>query len=310
MSLGGRETRENMKIDFAIMGAQKAGTTALYDMLKQHPEVVVPSHTKEDNFFVDDEKYRIGEAYLQALYDNNIENKKVGYAYVNLMFNAEKVIPRLISNNPRLKLIFVLRNPVDRAYSAFWYMKMRGVEEAQTFEQAINREIDGLLPDTFESYNDLTYVKHGAYVDQIKPFVEAFGWRQIEVLFQEELRADHQAICHEVFDFIGVAERTFKVSKQESNAASQAKSSTISKLIYKDNPVKRIYKMIAPGKIQSYLGRTAVEKLKNMNRKALEYPEMNPATRELLAKYFKPYDERLERLLGRKLPWSNDVWVK
>lgn len=295
-----------MKIDFAIMGAQKAGTTALYDMLKQHPEVLFPSHTKEDGFFVDDEKYKIGKSYLDGLYDTNIVNKKIGYVNVSLMFNPKKVCPRLISNNPELKLIFVLRNPVDRAYSAFWYSKMRGIEDARTFEQAISREADGMLPNTFEAHNYLTYVEHGVYVDQIAPFLEAFGWKQVKVLFQEELRADYQAVCQEIFDFIGVSESDFSVNMQTSNSASRARSAAIAKLIYKENPVKRLYKMITPEKVRSYVGRSAMVKLKDANRKKFSYPEMNAQTRKALEERFKPYDKQLAKLLDRKLPWAKD----
>src|SRR5580765_4385092 len=111
----------NRAIDFAIIGAQKAGTTALYEYLGAHQDVFVPA-VKEVPYFVKDDVYEKGEKYLDVIYREYRGEPIVGIAHVRLMCRPESV-DRLLAHNSAMRCIAVLRDPVTRAYSSYWYAR-------------------------------------------------------------------------------------------------------------------------------------------------------------------------------------------
>jgi hypothetical protein len=197
--------------DFLILGAQKAGTTALYAYLRWHPHVTGPSF-KEVSFF--DRHYAKGERWYRAHLPVR-RRSRVGEASPSYLFHPlapERVAGML----PGARLIALLRNPVDRAFSHYQHEVALG-REPLSFEDAIDREhermqgeLERMLQDP--SYFSLawwnyTYVARGRYAEQLERWFAAFPREQLLVLFTEELSADTAATYRRVLDFLGVGAR-------------------------------------------------------------------------------------------------------
>jgi hypothetical protein len=197
--------------DFLILGAQKAGTTALYAYLRWHPEITGPSF-KEVSFF--DRHYAKGERWYRAHMPVR-RRSLVGEASPSYLFHplAPERVARLL---PDARLIALLRNPVDRAFSHYQHEVALG-RERLSFEAAVDREeermqgeLDRMLRDP--SYFSLawwnyTYVARGRYAEQLERWFASFPREQLLVLFTEELSADTARTYRRVLGFLGVGAR-------------------------------------------------------------------------------------------------------
>lgn len=289
---------EPIKIDFAIIGAQKAATTTLYDLLKQHPEIAFPP-MKEDNYFAFDDTYRLGHKHLAMQYAKALSSQKIGHAYVNIMYYASICAPRMWEHNPRMKLIALLRNPIDRAYSAFWYARNRGWEMSDSFEDAIRREEEGGISDNFTHQGILTYLKHGHYAEQLKVFIDTFGRDAVRVHFQNELQADAVGLCKSLFDYIGVTSDFRVDGALKSNVASRPMIAALPRFINNPSSLKKIYQAITPYKMRRLINRNFLQKIEKLNQATHRYPPMSERTRHRLEDYYAPHNDKLRALIGR-----------
>lgn len=200
--------------DFLIIGAQRCGTTSLFHYLAGHPRVAVPQ-TKEIHFF--DLQYEKGiDWYLQrfAKTDGGRPARGVirGEATPYYIFHPHAV-RRIKADLPEVKLIALLRNPVERAYSHYWHM-VRLHHETLSFEQAVAREPERLTGELQRTEADGSYksdalVRHsylsrGIYADQIARVLEYFPRRQVTILKSEDLYAGPQQVFDAVARFLGI----------------------------------------------------------------------------------------------------------
>jgi hypothetical protein len=197
--------------DFLILGAQKAGTTALYAYLRWHPQVTGPSF-KEVSFF--DRHYARGERWYRAHLPVR-RSGIVGEASPSYLFHplAPERVARML---PRARLIALLRNPVDRAFSHYQHEVALGREQL-SFEDALAQEdermqgeLERMLRDpTYFSYAwwNYTYASRGRYADQLERWLAAFPREQLLVLLTEELATDTARTYGRVLDFLGVDAR-------------------------------------------------------------------------------------------------------
>ncbi len=239
--------------DFIVIGYQKTGTTFLYKYLSKHPNIM-PASKKEIHFF--NFSFGSGSNYYKAqfplkIYKKYLERKfnipfKTGEASPSYAIHpkAAKRIKELI---PNTKLIFILRNPIDRAYSQYHYRKKRGMEEL-SFEEAIeednNRKI--LLMKQFERdeltiYNrkqiKFPYISISKYIEHLTKWYEVFPKEQILILKTEDFNENSQKELNKVCDFIGISKIEFKkLTKQNVGKYPEMNSETRIKLseIYKD----------------------------------------------------------------------------
>jgi hypothetical protein len=196
--------------DFLILGAQKAGTTALYAYLRWHPHVTGPAF-KEVSFF--DRHYARGEAWYRAHLPARVPaGVLVGEASPSYLFHplAPERVAGLL---PEARLIAILRNPVDRAFSHYQHEVSLG-RETLSFEDAIDREeermrgeVDRMLRDpSYFSYAwwNYTYLARGRYAEQLERWFAVFPRDQVLVLSTDELADDTAATYRRVLDFLGV----------------------------------------------------------------------------------------------------------
>jgi Sulfotransferase domain len=253
--------------DFLILGAQKAGTTALYAYLRWHPEITGPSF-KEVSFF--DRHYARGEtwyrAHLPARPRHWVARRRrgrwpaVGEASPGYLFHP--LVPeRVAALLPRVRLIAVLRDPVDRAFSHYQHEVALG-REPLPFEDALaaedermRGEMERMLGDPSyfsEAWWNYTYAARGRYAEQLHRWFALFPREQVLVLFSDDLLQQPAETYARVLDFLGVDS-------------------------YELSSYPRIF--------------------------SREYGDMSPATRSRLEGVFARPNAELGRLLGRELPW-------
>jgi Sulfotransferase domain len=195
--------------DFLILGAQKAGTTALYAYLRWHPQITGPSF-KEVSFF--DRHYAHGERWYRAHMPAR-RRSLVGEASPSYLFHP--LAPeRVASMLPDARLIALLRNPVDRAFSHYQHEVALG-REPLSFEDAIDSEeermrgeVEQMLgePSYFShAWWNYTYVARGRYAEQLERWFARFPRERLLVLFTEELAADTAGTYRRALDFLGAS---------------------------------------------------------------------------------------------------------
>ena len=180
--------------NFLICGAQKAGTTALYAYLKQHPDVFMSS-TKEIAFFHKPENYQKGLEWFASHFEGHSGETAVGEASTRTMSMPEAPA-RAAEHLPEAKLIFVLRNPIDRAYSQYHFHISTGKEEADaSFHEVIRDE---------QSAFRRIVIQRGMYAEQLARFDAHFDRSQMKIVLHEDLRERTTETVQEVYRFLGV----------------------------------------------------------------------------------------------------------
>lgn len=199
--------------DFLIIGAQKCGTTFLYDLLSLHPEVE-PATTKEVHYL--DQRFGEGvewyRSHFAALPRSDSRRAVTGEATPYYLFypHAPARAARLM---PEARLLILLRNPVDRAYSHYHHMLRRG-RESLSFKEAVRAEefrlrgeVEKIMEDErYHSYNHqwFSYLSRGVYIDQILAWQQYFDARQMLVLKSEDLFSDTLATFKTAARFLGL----------------------------------------------------------------------------------------------------------
>ena len=286
------------KPDFFIVGAAKSGTTSLYRYLIQHPAVFMPE-VKEPHFF-GEWRPATGveglEEYLKlfAGVPNDIRAGEATTAYLYSSSSAQE-IKRF---KPAAKIIMVLRNPVDRAYSNYWeqrevkYWESREPVETLSFEEALEAEPERIQKGWSYAYH---YVACGHYAEQVARYLDVFGDDAVRVYLFDELVLDAEAVCRDVFSFLEVDPNyPIEVAKAY-NPGGPPRSALLSKLIYDRLSIKEPVKKVLPIAVR----RSVKEWLRARN--VGPRPKMNPETRFRLQGVFRNDILHLEKVLGRDL---------
>ncbi len=207
------------KVAFVVIGAQKAGTTALFDHLSDDPRLNL-STVKEVHFFDDesvdwaDPDYRRYHAHFVTEHPG-----PKGEATPIYIFWPQS-LERLHAYNPAAKLILMLRDPVRRAYSHWQMEYSRGVEPLP-FAEAIRQgraRLDG-KPPNHPDRRVFTYVERGFYGAQVAQLLKLFSRSQLLVLRADDLRSDPRAVLDRVYNLLDLAPPAGAVSPREVHVA-------------------------------------------------------------------------------------------
>lgn len=194
-----------------IVGASKAGSTTLWYLLKQHSKIFMPQEEfyKEPCFFSPSGnlgKYTL-QSYLELYKDATAEHKYVGDASTTYITDPESA-GLIHACSPDAKIIVILRNPIERAYSLYNWMRQEGYEWAQSFEKALELEgsrkkksIPSLLHPNYK-YNYL-YYESGCYGKQVKRYIDLFG-KNVLVLVFKDLKQDPSGTLEKIYDFLEI----------------------------------------------------------------------------------------------------------
>jgi len=250
--------------NFIIIGAQKSGTTSLFDHIKKHPQAI-PSFSKEVHFFdggiePDIDNFNNGEAWYRAHFPfkSKINKTKTFEASPLYIFNPYAP-QRIYDYIPRVKLIAILRNPVERAISQY-YMNVEKGYEHRPLSEALKEE-DQLMEDVKQSkaykskiFLECSYKSRGVYINQIQSYLKYFSKDQLLILSSEALFTNPLSTLQQIFEFVNI-DSGFKPSNLKPKNVTNSK----------------------------------------------QY--VNQGTYDQLYSFFEPYNEALFDLIGKRFNW-------
>ena len=183
-----------MHVDFMMIGAQKAGTTSLAAQLAAHPQICF-CREKEPGYFHKTDDWTAGLDQYHSLYSPT-PGQLCGEASTYYTFFPEfcETHKRLYDYNPALKLIYVVRQPVERIISHYTHNRVREIDTRPP-EEAV--------------FAEPAYLNRSRYGVQIRPYLELFGPENVLLLVFEEYTADQIATLYRVAEFLGIEAAPF-----------------------------------------------------------------------------------------------------
>ncbi|MBI2167160.1 MAG: sulfotransferase [Candidatus Omnitrophica bacterium] len=210
--------------NFIIAGAARSGTTAFYYCLDQHPDIFMSKPSvPESKFFVYPEEFKRGKEYLLAVRYQNIGNQKAVGEKTTHYMNCEGVPGRIFSCFPDMKFIFLLRDPVERAISNYWWSVKNGLETLP-LPDAMDGEGERVAryEGKWKVIQPFSYKLRGFYLRYIREYLKFYPRRNLLFLITEEFETNPQPVLNQAFDFLGVA-RTTKLEFIRTNEAPRFK---------------------------------------------------------------------------------------
>lgn len=295
------------KPNFFIAGAAKSGTTSLFTYVNLHPDVYM-SEIKEPHYFCHDDfptrftgpgdegfsenRLRTEEAYLK-LFEPGQNALIRGEGSVYYIYFPD-VAQRLMEFNPDSKVVLVLRNPIERAFSAYMHT-VRDGRETLSFEEALKAESSRRE----QGYQPLWWYRElGLYTRQVERYQQVFPKDQLKIFLFEDLK-DTSAVVADTLSFLGVDAKIPIDTSVKQNESGVPKSRFVYDFFAKPNGLKEVIKPMLPEKLRQRLGQQA----KSMT---LRKETMNPETRMELKEFYRDDIAALQDVLGRDL--SN--WMK
>ncbi len=192
--------------DFIIAGAPRAGTTWLCRLLERHPEIgLAQPVAPEPKFFLLDSLYEQGLSFYADRWFGGLPQRIVGEKSTNYLENS-MVAGRIARGVPRVKLIFVLRDPVERAFSNYRWSRMNGLETA-SFADAIATETTRPTPPAWRHARPFDYISRGEYARLLRPWFDLFDATCILLLRFDDIVKTPRHVARQAHEFLGAAAR-------------------------------------------------------------------------------------------------------
>ena len=288
-----------MKVDFFIVGAPKAGTTSLYYYLNEHPEIEM-STQKETDFFSDSAIQKQGLYYGKNRIDTlekyhnlfpTTQEKKYGEASVSYLF-YEDVPEKIKAYNSKGKIIIMLRNLVDRAFSHYLMDYRLGLITSTLEEVIENRSYNKKSKLFYQQYIEL-----GLYFKQVKRYLEIFGSENVHIILYQDFKNDIEVVMKKVYHFLEVDSKFNPKVEKTHNTFS----------IPKNNFIRIVYSFVGLRKfLKFFIPENLVKRMKNTFFKKDKKPELSLKLRKKMNELFLHDINLLEDLLSKDL----SIWKK
>ena len=288
-----------MKVNAIIIGAGRSGTTTLYQYLDNHPDVCF-SDIKEVHYFSVDDLYERGENYYHSFW-KNCKNEKVKLAADTYLFIDKKAPQRIVDYNPEMKIIIILRNPVERAWSSFQYPVNNGyISENMSFIKSAEEEHFHIKNSDIVMQNNHCHVWQSRYFEHISYWSEFFPRDRILILKTTDLKNNTPSLLKQLSDFLEIDDFKPENTDIKANKSAKAKSKALQQfLLNRNNPLRRFLRKALPEKIkQKILHSKLPEKISAVNRKAAEYNTITEDDRDFIITKLEKDTERLKKVFG------------
>jgi len=213
--------------NFMIAGAARSGTTSLYHYLAQHPDIymskpVVP----ESKHFVYPEEFNKGKEYLLSTRYKDVKNEKAIGEKTTHYMNCEGVPGRIFSYFPNMMFIFLLRDPVERAISNYWWSVKNGLEKLP-IEEAMYREEERVAgyEGKWKVIQPFSYIQRGYYMRYIREYLKFYSRENMLFLIMEDMENHLQEVMSSVSKFLGIKEQSLE-RFQKINEADRVEGAT------------------------------------------------------------------------------------
>jgi len=287
-----------------LIGVQKAATTSFYNWLSQHPDICAPLSLKDIEFFIRPEYYKEkGIEYLSNRYKKEFNNQKIILqGCVHYIF-FEEAISRIKELNKESKLILILRNPVERALSAYHYAKKFNYEDL-SMEKAFKQESFRMKSNDIRKLSELTYINHGLYFKQIQEVLKYFPKEQLHILFYENLKSNSEQELKKAFNFLGVNSE-FEVDYKVYNNTGKVRNKALQKIVFGEHPIRNFFvrkifkRIVSENKIKKM--RWKAMDLNTIQQKSDYLNEVDQKFKKELFTFFKEDIKNLETQLNVSL---------
>lgn len=281
------------KPNLFIVGAQKCASTSLKSWLNQHPDVFLSYN--ELHFFSNDDWEDGLQKYLDVF--NGKTERYVGEKTPEY-FHTKRIPPRIAKVAPDAKIIILVRNPADRAYSAYWFWRSHG-----KFPLVINSFEDSF----FKSKHDWGQMRHiGKYSQHIRNYYDHFPKENILILKVEDFKKNPQVTLENVCKFLQLTPIIFDTTQKRNQTVVPQSKLIMALLLF-----RWIIKVIRKFGMKRTTETGFLIKAINISRRCTKdkhcrkgYPPMNKKTRQKLNKYYESYNNELYQLTGIK--WSKE----
>ncbi len=291
--------------NFLIIGAAKSGTTALYQYLNRHPEIYMSPH-KEPRFFafedrplefrgpnqrdINDDTITDLTTY-QSLFEGVSNEVAIGEASTAYLAVPEAA-DRIHQHIPNAKLIAILRQPADRAYSSYLHLKRDNHEPYADFGRALQAEPKRRA----QNWEFLwRYKELGFYFQQLQRYYSKFDRDRIRVYLYEDLCSDAIGLVKNICQFLGVSDAFTLDTSSKHNPSGIPKNRGVYNYLLKENdPLKTIVKTFLPESVRRPIVNSLIQR-------SLHKPQLSPQLRHQLMQEYRQDIFQLQELIQRDL---------
>jgi len=230
--------------DFLVIGAKRCGTTSLFYHLPEHPCI---SKSPHDNMGFFNDNFHLGVNWYKSFFPTIFTRNKIKSEFGNFLafdvtttyMEEESTANNVYQIKPNMKIIVILRNPVDRAYSQY-HLNLREKAEKRSFEDAMEENMNELNKESHERYEikpkfsveENNYLKKSLYAQQLRHWLNIFPMESMLILSTEEFESKQQVIYNKIFEFLNISQFEVKnTEKMEKGSYPQMKSETRSLLL-------------------------------------------------------------------------------
>lgn len=286
-----------------IIGAARSGTTALYDLVRQHPDVFM-SAIKEPNYFAFEGEpldwHGPGNEFVNnsvarweeytALFADAPDGMAMGEASPLYLW-APQAPQRIRARLPDVKMIAVLRNPIEQAFSHYLYARAQMIEPLDDFDAALKAEPERLAAHWQPLFQYSTFPR---YAEQLARYNAEFPKEQLQIFLYEDYRGDPKTMLSRIYDFIGVDPAFVPDLSHETNMGGQPRHQWLQNLVMRPNPIASLAALVVP--------ESARRTIRDMvSRRNLARDTMSPATKAWLTNALKDDISQLQDMIGRDL---------
>jgi hypothetical protein len=291
--------------NFFVIGPARCATESLFSYLKQHPQIYM-SPVKETNYFVyyGHEREYYGPGDEKALQGCRVPNLKlyqeqfgavtdeiaIGEASPWYIYRPE-VPERIHHDLPTAKVIAMLRNPIDRAYSAFGLLRLSNREPVTDFLTAFNLESQRIDAGWEPLWH---YKSMGMYYEQVKRYYDRFDRSQTKIYIYDDFEVAPHAILRDIFQYLGVDDEFCPDISVRLNQSYVPKNDRVHSAVVGPSLLKSVFKPFLPRRARERLKTSVVEL-------AVGRSGLSPEVREQLVPIFRDDILKLQELIGRDL---------
>lgn len=263
---------------FVVIGAARSGTTALYTFLRQHPAIFM-SGIKEPNYFAFEpgrvsfsgpgaefvnDSVREYDDYQKLFSGATDEHKAVGEASPLYLYSPHSPA-RIAAQLPDVRLIAILRNPIEQAYSHYLYARAQMIEPLDDFRAALTAQKERLEANWQPLFQYSTFPRYG---EQLARYFSLFDRSRICVFPYEQFDTDPQAVLREIYRFIGVDDTFAAVTTHRTNQGGVPRNAMLQSLVMRPNPISVLAGRLLPDKLR----RVIKDKISSGNTQREEMP--------------------------------------
>lgn len=297
-----------MKPDFLIVGAAKSGTTSLFEYLRKHPDVYMPSG-KDISYFggnEDRDREPISRDQYYDFFSSAKSGQRIGEASVSYLYSKDAPTKIAEELGTDIDIIIILRHPARMAYS-LWGQNRRDGGEKLDFDEALRQEHVRMQDPDFKKHLKGFWIYNYAYLDrvkylsQVKRYLEMFGEDRVKIYLYEEFFSDIESHLKNLFEFLNI-DSSFKLDRYEKfNPAGKTKYSLLHKIYSEKMLWTTPLRILIPKPVR----KTLMMKLYYWNTKTQPLPEVSASACQFILDNCMEDIEGLGEITGKPF---KEIW--